>query len=267
MQPYPGYRLRQRIGRGGFAEVWEAVNSQGETIALKFMPCGDNLAASKEIRAIRSIQQLVHSNLIRIDQVFANLGYIIIAMEMAEGSLLDLFDAYQMELGTPIAPEQVSLYLAQAAEALDFLNKRQHHLEGRRVAFQHCDVKPSNMLLFGDTVKLSDFGLATSTTSTIRMHRRSGTLDYAAPEVFQGRLSEWTDQYALAVTYCVIRGGRLPFSDTPPKFESSYVRPAPDLTMLPPQDWPIVSRALSPVPQDRWPTCSELIAHLARVIQ
>lgn len=267
MQPYPGCRLRERIGRGGFSEVWEAVNGKGETIALKFMPCGDNLAASKEIRAIRSIQQLEHPHLVHIDQVLANLGYIIIAMELAEGSLFDLFDAYQMELGTPIVPEQVSLYLSQAADALDFMNKRQHDLEGRRVAFQHCDVKPSNMLLFGDTVKLCDFGLATPTSSAMRPHRRSGTLDYAAPEVFQGRLSEWTDQYALAVSYCLLRGGRLPFADTPPKFESTYVRPAPDLSMLPPPDWAIVTRALAPVPQDRWPSCGEFITQLVRVLQ
>src|SRR5205823_6311166 len=103
-------------------------------------------------------------------------------------------------------PEQVSLNLTQAADALDFMNKRQHMLEGRRIAFQHCDVKPSNMLLFGDRVKLSDFGLASTTSSMMKSHSRSGTLEYAAPEVFQGRLSEWTDQYALAVTYCLLRG-------------------------------------------------------------
>src|SRR5207302_3208300 len=107
------------------------------------------------------------------------------------------------------------------------LNARQHVLGGQRVAIRHCDIKPSNLLLQGQTLKVADFSLATLTSSEMWYHRRAGTLDYAAPEVFQGRLSERTDQYALAVSYCLLRGGELPFSDTPASFQSNYVRPAP----------------------------------------
>jgi serine/threonine protein kinase len=265
MEPYPGYRLVQLLGRGGFAEVWEAQTTAGNSLALKFLPCGDSLAASKEIRSIQALRQLEHPNLIRIDQVWCHLGYIIIAMEIAEGSLLDLLEAYLAEFNTPIVPEQVCMHLAQVAEGLDFLNTRQHMLEGQRVAFQHCDIKPSNLLLFGETVKISDFGLASPTSAMLKFHRRAGTHDYAAPEIFQGRLSDWTDQYALAVTYCLLRGGRLPFTDTPATFSRSYVRPAPDLTMLPEAERPIVARALSSVPQNRWPSCKEFIAQLAKL--
>ena len=221
MEPYPGYRLRQLLGRGGFAEVWEAETPGGGSIALKFMGCNNGLVASKEIRAIQAIRQLSHPNLTRIDQVWCQAGYIVIAMELAEGSLLDLLEAYITEFNTAIVPEQVCLHLSQAADCIDFLNARQHNLDGRRVGFQHCDIKPSNLLLFGENIKLADFGLASPTSSTLKSHRRAGTLDYTAPEVFQGRLSDWTDQYALAVTYCQLRGGRLPFPDTPPNFNRS----------------------------------------------
>jgi serine/threonine protein kinase len=266
MQPYPGYRLRQLLGRGGFAEVWEAEKDDGTLLALKFMPCGDSLAAAKEIRAIQSIRLLEHPHLVHIDQVWTHLGYVVIAMELAEGSLLDLLEAYYAEFNTPITAEQVCIYLHQVAEALDFLNTRQHQMDGRRVAFQHCDIKPSNILLFGETVKVSDYGLASPTSSTLKAHRRAGTLDYAPPEIFQGRLSEWTDQYSLAVSYCLLRGGRLPFTDTPPKFEPDYVRPIPDLSMLDPKERPIVARALSTIPQNRWPTSCEFITELAKTI-
>jgi hypothetical protein len=83
--------------------------------------------------------------------------------------------------------------------------------------------------------------------------------------VFQGRVSDRTDQYALAVSYCLLRGGRLPFPDTPRDFAPGYVRPAPDLTMLTPAERPALARALSPVPQDRWPSCSGLLAELGRM--
>ena len=42
--------------------------------------------------------------------------------------------------------------------------------------------------------------------------------------MFQGRISDRTDQYALAVTYCELRGGRLPFADTPPAVQRGYFR-------------------------------------------
>ncbi|MBY0522941.1 MAG: serine/threonine protein kinase [Gemmataceae bacterium] len=266
MEPYPGYRLRQLLGRGGFAEVWEAETTDGQTVALKFLPCNDGLAASKEIRSIQAVRQIRHNHLIHIDQVWTHLGYIVVAMELAEGSLLDLLEAYGSEMGTPVPPEQVCLYLSQAADAIDFMNARQHQLDGRKVAFQHCDIKPSNMLLFGDSVKLADFGLASPTTAALKFHRRAGTMDFIAPEVFQGRLSDWTDQYALAVSYCQLRGGRMPFADTPDTIQRDYVRPTPDLSMVSEKERPIIARALATVPQNRWPSCTDFISRVSQAV-
>src|SRR5262249_30030216 len=151
-----------------------------------------------------------------------------------------LMEAYQAEFGTFLSAHDVCYYLAQAANVLDFLNTRQHAVDGQHVSIQHCDVKPSNLLLFGDKVKLTDFGLCSVTASPSKLHRRAGTLDYAAPEVFQGRLSDWTDQYALAVAYYQLRTGQLPFPESPHSFSSGYVRPAPELTMLLEGERPII---------------------------
>src|SRR5205823_2364131 len=156
----------------------------------------------------------------------------VIAMELADGSLLDLLDVYRADYGSCIYPQHLCAYLTQAAEALDFLNTRQHHLNGQRVAVRHCDVKPSNLLVLNGLVKLADFSLAAQTTSPMGYHRRVGTLNYTAPERLQGWLSDRSDQYALAVSYCELRGGRLPFPDTPPDAGKDYVWPVPDLTML-----------------------------------
>ena len=94
-----------------------------------------------------------------------------------------------------------------------------------------------------------------------------GTLCYTAPEVFQGWLSDRTDQYALAVSYCELRSGRLPFSDTPETFDKKYLRPEPDLSMLSPAEQPIIARALDAVPQDRWPSCSNLMTRLTQCLE
>jgi serine/threonine protein kinase len=265
-EPLPGYRLAQFVGRGSWGEVWKADKTNGQSIALKFLKCESTQAAAMEIRALQAIRHLHHPNLIRIEQVWCHLGYLIIGMELAEGSLLDLLDVYRAEFNLPIVAEHVCHYLGQIAGALDFLNTRQHRVDGRCVAIRHCDVKPSNLLLFGETAKLADFSVSTQSTSAFWYHRRVGTMDYIAPEVFQGRLSDRTDQYALAVTYCHLSGGRLPFSDSPATFARDYVRPAPDLEMLAPAERPVIARALAPVPQDRWPNCVELMGALSRAV-
>jgi serine/threonine protein kinase len=263
MEPYPGYRLVQLLGRGGYADVWEASLPDGRKAALKFLNCSDSTAAAREIRSLQALRHLSHPNLIRVEQIFTYRHYIVIQMELAEGSLLDLYEVYHEQFNKPMVPEQVCLFLLDAAEALDFLNLRQHVIDGKRAAVQHCDVKPSNLLFFGEKVKLADFGLSSFTSSKMQFHRKAGTLDYAPPEIFQGRISDRSDQYSLAVTYCHLRGGRLPFSDTPTSFTRSYVRPKPDLTMLDPAERPIVARALDPVPQQRWPSSVEMMQQIA----
>jgi len=266
METYPGCKLRQPLGKGGFAEVWEGREASGRLLALKFIPSRDDMSTAREIKAIQAVRKLHHPGLIHIDNVFMNPGYIVVAMEVAEGGLSDLLEAYREEFQTPIAPELVCFYLAQVADALDFLHERTHMMDNQKVGIQHCDIKPSNMLLFGETVKLADFGLSSPMIAKRMPHRRAGTLDYAAPEVFRGELTDGTDQYALAVTYCLLRGGQVPFPNTPAKFDSTYVRPDPTLTMVSDAERPIVARALSPAPPNRWPTCSELIASLAKAV-
>jgi serine/threonine protein kinase, bacterial len=262
VEPYPGHALTRPLGRGGWGEVWEARRPEAPNIALKFLPCDNHQSAAQEIRALQSIRQLRHPNLICIEQIWCWSGYIVIAMEVAEGNMQDLLEVYQTEFGTCIPPEHLWYYLGQAAEALDFLNTRQHLLNDQRVAVRHCDVKPTNMLVLEGNLKVADFSLAVLTTSSMWYHRRVGTLNYAAPEVFQGWLSDRTDQYALASRYVELRTGQLPFKNTPPTFDKSYVRPEPDLSGLDPWEQPILHRALTPVPQDRWPSCKEMIERL-----
>jgi len=267
VEPYPGYRLVLSLGRGGWGEVWKSVRlADNASFAIKFLPCDSQLAASQEIRALQAIRQLNHPNLVRIEQVWSCPGHLAILMELAEGNLLDLLEVYYAEFNIPIMADHLCYFLSQAAEAIDFLNARRHMVDGQRVAYRHCDVKPSNLLVQGRTVKLADFSLAVQTTSSMGYHRRVGTLHYAAPELFHGSLSDRTDQYALAVTYYQLRTGRLPFPDTPTTFEPNYVRPAPNLNYLTPAEQPIVARGLGAIPQDRWSTCAEMMKRLTEAL-
>lgn len=288
-EPFPGYRLEELLAQGPYSEVWKSSTTGGTNLALKFIPCANSTAAAREVRAIGVVQRLQHPGLTRVYTIWTNRGYIVVAMELADGSLLDLLDAYQTEYGRPPTPATICGYLTQAAEAIDFLNTRQHQVEGALVGIQHCAIKPSNLLLFGETVKLVDFGLATPISTSTKPHRRAGTRGFAAPEVWQGLLSERTDQYALGVAYCQLRTGRLPFpEDASKKHErlewegdartggqpsaedatAAQVKakhPSADLSSLPAAERSVVARAVAPAPPDRWPSCREFMAQLSKV--
>jgi serine/threonine protein kinase len=261
---HPGYRLRCLRGRGGFGEVWEAETDRGAPVALKFLPCPKGQPAAQELRSIQVVQGLPHRHLTRIHRVWCAGGFVVVAMELADGSLADLLEVHQAEVGTPLATGDLLPLLAQAAEALDFLNNRQHLIQGQWLSVQHCDVTPANLLVFGETVKLSDFGLTTTLSGGEKVHSRGGTPAFAAPEVFEGRVSQRTDQFGLAMCYCMLRSGRLPFPDQPSDFLAARTRAAPQLDMLDPVERPAIARALALVPQDRWNSCRELIAELGR---
>ena len=173
-------------GRGGFAEVWEADAPAGPPVALKFMLSSNASTTARELRSIQSFLPLDHPHLVKTNEVWSVPGYIVINMELADATLLDLMLLYHNDLGQHIDPPQLCLYLWQVAEALDFLNARKHTREGRKVGFQHGDVKPNNILLIGETAKLTDHGLATPTHGPITPCPRQGTREYAAPEVFAG---------------------------------------------------------------------------------
>jgi serine/threonine protein kinase, bacterial len=259
-----GYRLNRVVGQGSFGTVWETEGPKGEKLALKFIRYGSDLAAPQEVRNILNVRTLEHPHLIRVDRVWADRGYVVVVMELADGSLQELLAICRRDYNTPVPPDQACYYLTQAAAALDFLNAVRHRVGGNLVGIQHCDIKPSNLLLCGDTVKLSDFGLSSTLSNAQAPHRRSGTLAYAAPEIFQGQLSRWSDQFALAITYCELRAGRRPFN-TPPRFDPAYIHPEPDLSMLPEDERGVVERALALHPWERWKSCGDFMAHVNQV--
>ncbi len=262
--PFPGYRLIRLRGRGGFATVWEASGPDGDVMALKFMSSNNGSSTVRELRALRAFAALEHPHLLPIYDVWSIPGQIVIGMELAEASLLDLMLLYADEFQKPIETDRLLRYMSQVATALDFLNAHNHQWEGRKVGLQHGDIKPNNLLLVGDTAKLADYGLATPTSGAKTPCHRHGTLEYVSPEVIQGYASDTSDQFSLAVTYYVLRSTTFPFPPPPPpeKMGRSFVRPPPDLSCVPMSERPPLLRALSPIPQNRYPTCTAFVEAL-----
>ncbi len=154
--------------------------------------------------------------------------------------------------------------MREAAKGIDYLNEPHHpSAAGGSVGVQHKDVKPQNLLLMGGSVKVADFGLAKLLEHTVISAGGGLTPLYAAPEFFNGQATRWSDQYCLAVSYCQLRGGRLPFEGSGAEVMAGHLTQLPNLAMLPECERPAVARALAKRPEERWPTCRAFVDFLA----
>jgi hypothetical protein len=254
MELVPGYRLVRQLGRGGFGEVWQANAPDGTPVALKVVPWADH-AAVLEWRALDTLKEVRHENVLVTLGAWRTDSFLVIAMELAEKTLLDRWQEAHQQGSEGIPAEELLDYFHQAAQGIDHLNA---------IGVQHRDVKPQNLLLVDGRVKVADFGLARVLAHSVTGHTGSLTLAYAAPEFFDGQTTRYSDQYSLAVSYCQLRGGRLPFTGSAAQMVAAHLHRPPDLSMLPPEERAAVSRALAKRPGARWSSCQEFVAAVAR---
>jgi serine/threonine protein kinase len=255
------YELIERLGAGGYGEVWKAIGPGGLPKAVKVL-CGqrDGEHAEAELRSLQKMRELRHPFLLSIEVVNSRL---IVVMELADGNLSDRFDACRRE-GKPGVPRDELLCLLQmlqmlrdAADALDYMSE-QHGL-------QYLDIKPDNLLLQGGHVKVGDLGLAKDISATNVSVLNGFTPMFAAPELFEGRPARASDQYSLAIVYPMMLTGSSPFNGrTAAQLTAQHLRSQPDLTFLQPIDRPVIARALSKNMNSRFDNCTEFVAELIR---
>jgi formylglycine-generating enzyme required for sulfatase activity len=265
-EPVPGYRLVRPLGRGGFGEVWRAAGPGGVEVALKFVAL-EGRAGESELRALDAVKGLRHPNLLALSGVWQRGGFLVLALELADRTLLDRHrEAAAAGLPGIPAPELLE-YLGDAARGLDFLNGTGRGPgEAGASGVQHRDVKPQNLFLVGGRVKVGDLGLARAVGPDGTGHSGGLTVAYAAPEFLAGQTSGRSDQYSLAATYCQLRGGRLPFAGSPAQVVAGHLHQAPELSMLPEPERAAVARALAKRPQDRWPSCGAFVEALRQAL-
>jgi serine/threonine protein kinase len=266
-QAIPGHRLTRRLGAGAFGEVWEARDADGKLVALKLMDCRAHSLISSEIRVLRGLSELHHPNIIRMLGVHATATHIVVSMELADGNLDDLRQVYLEETGKNIPADHALDMLEQAADALDFLAElKLPSVNPSSRGLQHCDIKPSNLLLIGDCLKVADFGLCASTSWQTHRGGWRGTPPYAAPELFKGQATAGTDQFALCVTFLRLCTGERAFWNHDPVDAPPSGIPV-DLSKVRERELPIISRALHPQPGSRWPTCRAFLEALRNASQ
>lgn len=266
-EPIPGYRLIEPLGSGGFGEVWKCDVPGGIFKAIKFVfgnlqgTENEAVRAEQELSALERVKNIRHPFLVNVERVEQIEGELVIVMELADKDLRDLLNEYRASGQVGIPRQELLSYLRDAAEALDLIHN-QYNL-------QHLDIKPSNLFLVSNRVKVADFGLVKALEgrgNTAASGLLGGiTPAYASPETFQGDLSKHSDQYSLAIVFQELLTGSLPFTGKSARqLMQQHCMQEPDLKALPSSDRAVVARALSKDPSQRFPSCLDFIGALVR---
>ena len=250
----PGYTLVDRIGTGGYAEVWRAEAPGGIQKAVKIVHgYYDDEFASQELKSLERIKGVRHPFLLSLERFEIINGRLAILTELADMSLDQRHRQCRAEGLCGIPRDELLRYMSDAAEALDFLSQRHHLL--------HLDIKPENLLVLGDHIKVADFGLVKELASRTQNSLVSGmTPTYASPEMFDDEPSAQSDQYSLAIVYQEMLVGTLPFPGrTAAQLAKQHTQTEPQLMSLPAEDRSVIARALAKSPTDRYPSCRAFV--------
>jgi len=255
-EPVPGYRLVEELGAGSYGRVWKALAPGGVPVALKMIPAQ---VARKEEQALNVVTTRRHPNLLTVAATWRTADWYIVQTELADGTLLDYLDLYRKRKLRGVPYFLLLAYMQDVARALDYLHALRIVDDGLRPGLQHRDVKPDNIFVVGTGAKLGDFTFVQAMTESVTPATSGKTYLYAPPEVHQSTVHLHSDQFALAVTYCHCRTGQLPFTSL---HEMQQIGPA--LADLEDAECRVLSRALSPDPEKRWPTCAAFVAGLSQ---
>ena len=262
-EPIPGYRLIERLGGGGFGEVWKAEAPGGLHKAIKFVfgdlkgAGEDHVRAEQELKSLSRVKTVRHPFILSLERYDIIDGQLMIVMELADRNLWDRYKECRAQGLEGIPRVELLQYMMETAEALDLMNSE--------FQLQHLDIKPQNIFLVHNHVKVADFGLAKDFAGTQTEVTGGVTPVYAAPETFNGYISRFCDQYSLAIVYQELLTGRRPFNGTTVnQLILQHLQSEPNLTPLPPQDQPVIGRGLAKAPDHRYPDCLTMIRLLAQ---
>ena len=263
----PGYRILERLGGDGRVEVWKAEGPGGFHAALRIIWLTADVTPD-DVRGLELLRRARHPNLLAAFGSWRIGGALVLATELPDRSLWDRLLEAQAAGEPGIPRDELIDHLAEAARGIDYVNGNgpvipNHPASG--LGMPHGEITPRTILFVGGGIKVADID-AVRVGNLARQTPGGPTplwgLDYAAPERFSGRTTQHSDQYSLALTYCHLRLGRLPFPGPCPDVAVTGLRRIPDLSGLLPDERPAVARALIDDPGLRWPSCCAFIQAL-----
>ena len=266
------YEVERYLAEGAFAEVYRVKHKFFGRQAMKvFKRTGMTHAELDEMMAEAVLlSRLAHPNIVQVFDANTVMidreerGYF--TMENVPGGSLDKF---WRSHGMRLVPVETTMdILKQVCRGLILAH-------GADPPIIHRDIKPQNILIGyeadGLRARISDFGLAKQVNKLTLFATAAGTLAFKPPEVFTQAKGDSVaaDIWALGITLYMLLTDNIPFNvdehlgwgdgealRTPPPAPSQYnveANPALDL---------IVSKCLSPKPEDRYSDAKELLEAL-----
>ncbi len=253
------YQLVSQQASGGMAVVYKATDiALGRVVAVKILRPSLTSDTSFLVRfrqEARNVANLSHPNIVTVHDVGQDGHTHYIVMEFLEGQ--DLKKIIRAESPFPI--ERTLNLVIQMCAGIGYAH---------RAGLVHADVKPQNILVDEDKVKVTDFGIAQALAVTRPQERQKivwGSPHYFSPEQAQGEYpTPSSDVYSIGVVLFEMLAGRLPFlGSDQQELALAHIRDAPPrISELNPQVPTsldrIVQKALSKDPSARYRTADQL---------
>jgi len=257
------YQLLSLVGRGGTAEVYCAVDTRlNRLVAVKVLPAfisGDRERVERFEHEARAVAVLNHPHICTLHDIGTEGGMHYLVFEYLVGEPL----SDRLSRGALPLPEALGS-ATQIAGALSYAHD---------LGIIHLDLKPNNIMLMRNTLKLFDFGIAELRYPDMPASRStavSGTPGYMSPEQLESRETDFrTDIFALGIVMYEMITGRSAFpargsleaavlsmKECPPPI--SKLQPE-----VPQEVESLVTRCLARDPSERWQSMSELQAQLS----
>ena len=260
-----GYKLMERVGRGGMGTVYKAEQiSLKREVALKVLSAkllSDPVFVERFVEEARAAGGLIHPNIVQVIDVGSDRGIYYFSMEfMGSGSVGDV-----VAKEGAIPWDRALAMMTDAARGLVFAEKN---------GIVHRDIKPDNLMLTSEgSVKIGDLGLARKTADLAGdTGQIFGTPHFIAPEQAQGKpVDNRADIYALGASMYRVLTGKTPFSgdnvkeilvkqiQEEPKPLQEFAAECPDELAA------VVAKMMRKKPDDRYRSAQGLLDDLERI--
>ncbi|MEW6076548.1 MAG: serine/threonine-protein kinase [Thermodesulfobacteriota bacterium] len=260
------YEILKQLGKGAMGTVYlgqdPRINRTTAIKTVKFSEDFDEEEAkqmkAKFFREAESAGTLSHPNIVTIYDAGEEHDLAYIAMEYLEGEDLDKYTKKKNLL--PM--RKVIQYIAEIADGLDYAHQK---------GIVHRDIKPANvMLLKGEKIKITDFGIARITASSqTKTGIIKGTPYYMSPEQITGKKVDGrSDIFSLGVMMFQLLTGEVPFKGSSPAelMHKILNEPHPDPQQINPKIVKplvaIINKAMSKKTEARYQTAGQMAQHL-----
>jgi len=265
------YEIVRRIGGGGMGAVYlakdrnlgDAPRAVKEMVEAHLDPTQHEKAIGDFKRESLLLTSLEHPSIPTIYDYFydesASRFYLV--MKYISGG--DLASRMRSAIGGRIDERTVTDWGKQVADVLEYLHSRPK-------AIIYRDLKPANLMIDGNTsrVMLIDFGIARWVTQQEKGVTAVGTMGYAPPELFSGRVQAASDIYSLGATMFHLLTGSDPQDNPLLIFDfSKNPRPRQITPSLSSEIEQILMRAVEYKPEDRFRSAGEMRDALANHLE